>query len=124
MHFWGEVNKPGLHFVPVDTAFIDGISMAGGPKSSSRLENVRLMRKTEKKLDTHMFDLAQGGSDSAHYFVLKSGDAVFVERSTKLADRTYYTSLVSVLVSVLSAVILYRTIKNDPTALKGLGVNF
>ena len=35
VHFWGSVKKTGLHFIPVDTNLISGISLAGGPAGLS-----------------------------------------------------------------------------------------
>ncbi len=44
VNVWGRVEKPGQYFVPSDTDLITLISVAGGPASKSRLDNVRLVR--------------------------------------------------------------------------------
>ena len=40
VHFWGEIKKSGLHFLPINTSFMNGLSIAGGPQSSAELDNI------------------------------------------------------------------------------------
>jgi len=35
VHIWGEIRNSGLHFIPLDTNLLNGLSLAGGPTSSS-----------------------------------------------------------------------------------------
>lgn len=113
VHVWGQVSKPGLHFIPAQTSFISGLSMAGGPRDFSRLDNIKLIRKKDKDIDTLEFDLSTGGSQDAYFFSLKPNDTIFVERSTYYEDRAYYTSLISVFVTVLSGFVLYNQYQNQ-----------
>ena len=113
VHIWGEVKQSGLHFVPADTSFVGGLSMAGGPNTRSDMESVRLMRANGQGIQTSEFNLTEGGDLEVHDLKLKAGDTIFVPKSTYYEDRAYYTSLISVAVSVLSGVLLYTTIKNN-----------
>lgn len=112
VHFWGEVSKSGLHFLPIDTNFINGLSLAGGPTAGADLEIIKLTRKSEKgEYKSQFFDLSKGGSSLAHEFKLKPDDTVFIKTSRFYEDRSYYTSLTGVIATVLSSIILYREVR-------------
>jgi hypothetical protein len=111
VHVWGQVSKPGLHFIPAETSFINALSMAGGPRDASKLDNVKLIRKYKESIKTREFDLTEGGNSEAYYYELRPNDTIFIERSTFFEDRAYYTTLVSVFVSLLSAFIVYNEVQ-------------
>ncbi len=112
-HFWGAVKQSGLHFVPTNTSLIKGISMAGGPTETAKLSNVQVTRKESGgQLNKYRFDLVEGGNLDSHKFELKPGDTVFIEKDHFRENRVYYTSLVSVAVSILSGFIIYRQVKD------------
>ena len=111
VHFWGEVGNSGLHFIPVDTSLVKGLSLAGGPKSMALLDNVRVTSKQKGKLVEKEFDLSGGGDADAHDFQLSPGDTIFVERDDFQANRAYYTGLIGVIATILSSVLLYREVK-------------
>jgi len=43
IHVWGEVRSPGTYLVPVEADLIAGISAAGGPTSTAKLDDVRIV---------------------------------------------------------------------------------
>ena len=108
VNYWGEVTLSGLHFLPAETNFVSGLSIAGGPSANSSLDNIKLIRKDQGKITVKEFDLSDGGDSEAYSFELKPHDTIFVEKSTYYEDRSYYTSLISVFVSLLSGVIIYN----------------
>ncbi len=112
VHMWGEVRNSGLHFVPLDTNLINGISLAGGPTGNSDLEEVVVTTTRDGKRERMSFDLSDGGELSLEDFKLKPGDTVFVEKDTFRQDRAYYTSLFGVVLTLLSSILLYRQVKN------------
>ncbi len=111
INVWGEVNKGGLHFVPTNTDLIQGLSLAGGPKSTAALDKVKLIRNENNKIAEYEFDLSKGGNAEAFNMKLDSGDTIFIEKEFYYENRAYYTGLFSVIATVLSSVILYRQIK-------------
>jgi protein involved in polysaccharide export with SLBB domain len=113
VNIWGEVNKSGLHFVPIDSTLTSGLSMAGGPSTYADLRDVKVMRKEGNKFQSFDFDLSEGGEEDAHSLVLKPGDSIFVERERFYENRAYYTSLISVVLTVLSSILLYREVRRD-----------
>ncbi|MGB0454801.1 MAG: polysaccharide biosynthesis/export family protein [Bacteriovoracaceae bacterium] len=111
VNIWGEVRNSGLHFIPVDTTLIQGLSLAGGPTNKANLERVKLSRRTKIGGETRKFDLREGGDDEVARLALRPGDTIFVEKSNFLEDRNYYTSLFGVIATVLSSILLYREVK-------------
>ena len=110
---WGEVFKPGLHFLPIDTSLVKGLTLAGGPTGSSKLNNIKVIRKEGDKQTGYTFDLREGGEAKSHEFALKQGDVVYVERDRFFENRTYYTSLIAVGVSILSGFLIYQRVRDN-----------
>ncbi|EQC52808.1 SLBB domain-containing protein [Bacteriovorax sp. DB6_IX] len=113
VHFWGEVKNSGLHFVPVNTTFLNGLSMAGGPSSTAKLDNVRLTRKNADKFKVLRYDISDGGNTNVYAETLQPGDSVFIPKDQYLENRAYYTGLIGVFATVLSSILLYRQVKSD-----------
>lgn len=111
-HFWGEVSKPGLHFIPTDTSLVKGLSMAGGPNGNARLNDIVLTRtSTDGKFMQHEFNLAEGGDAEAFNFKLAPGDSVFVKKDQFREDRSYYTGLIGIAISIISTIVLLQNVK-------------
>lgn len=108
VNYWGEVTMSGLHYLPAETNFVSGLSMAGGPSSISKLDNIKLIRKNSGKITIKEFDLSEGGDAEAYAYELKPHDTIFVEKSTYFENRAYYTTLVSVFVSLVSGIVIYN----------------
>lgn len=112
VHVWGEVKQAGLHFLPSDTTFIKGISLAGGPNSFANLEEVVLKRSNpDGSIKEIEFDLSSGGDARAHSFKVESGDAIFIKKDTFYENRSYYTSLIGIFVSVISTFVIIQKVK-------------
>lgn len=112
VHFWGEVKQSGLHFVPTDTTFIKGVSLAGGPSSSANLENIVLVRNSPSgNFEEVEFDLSKGGDANAHKFKIQSGDTIFIKKDTFYENRAYYTSLIGVFLTVLSTFVIVQKVQ-------------
>ena len=112
VHIWGEIRNSGLHFVPLDTSLINGLSLAGGPTSNSKLESIQVTTTREGKRQKLSFDVTEGGDLELEDFKLKPGDTIFIEKDTFTQDRAYYTSLFGVVLTMLSSILLYRQVKN------------
>lgn len=111
VHFWGQVERTGLHFIPVDTNLLSGLSLAGGPKDNGILSRVMVTTKRSGKREKLEFDLEEGGTVDAVDFSLRPGDTVYIKKDTFLQNRNYYTSLIGVVATILSSVLLYREVK-------------
>ena len=111
VHFWGEIKKSGLHYIPIDTPLISGISLAGGLTSSADLEFVRVTRKDGKELEIQNFDLSSGGNEAAYMHNLRPGDTVFVKKTRFYENRAYYTSLIGVLATLISSYAILNQVK-------------
>lgn len=113
VHFWGEVGKPGLHFIPVDSKLIKGLSFAGGGSSTARLDEVIVNRLEGDKVKRYEFDLEAGGDVSAHEYVLMPNDTVFIEKDRSIENRAYYTSLVGVIATIISSILIIKRIEES-----------
>lgn len=111
VHIWGAIKNTGLHFVPLDTNIISGVSLAGGPTSNANLEDIRVTSSREGKRKDYNFDLSDGGTLELEDFRLKPGDTVYIPQDSFRADRAYYTGLIGVIATVLSSILLYREVK-------------
>lgn len=114
VHIWGEISKSGLHFIPIDTTLINGISLAGGPTGSAELENIKLTRKGPNGVfNNQKFDISTGGDRDIHNYKLKPDDTIFIKRSRFNEDRAYYTSLTGVIATILSSVLLFKEVQKS-----------
>jgi hypothetical protein len=114
VHVWGEVNRAGLHFFPVDTSLIQGLSLSGGATANGVLDEVRVQRVVDGTVTQTEFNMRKGGDPESYNFKLKPGDTVFVARNRFYENRAYYTSLVGVIATVLSSILLYRAVRREP----------
>lgn len=111
INVWGEVNRAGLHYVPLDTNIVQGLSLAGGPKSSAALDSVKLTKNINGKIEEFEFDLMKGGNPEVYSLKLDPGDTLFVEKEYFMENRAYYTGLIAIGATILSSVLLYRQIR-------------
>lgn len=113
VHFWGEIQRSGLHFVPVDTNLLSGLSLAGGPRSTALLDEVIVTTLRSGQRERKEFNLKEGGYKDSADFLLQPGDTVFIKKDTFNEDRNYYTSLFGVFVTILSGILLYRQVDSN-----------
>jgi hypothetical protein len=111
VHIWGDVKQAGLHFLPSDTSFIKGLSLAGGPGSTANLEEIKLIRTNSNgSIKELNFDLSRGGDQNAHEFKIESGDTVFVKKDTFMENRSYYTGLISIALTIASTFFILKKV--------------
>lgn len=110
-HIWGQIGKSGLHFIPNDSTLIKALTYAGGVTTDSKQDEIKLSRFENGELKTFEFDLEDGGDELAHKFVVKPGDTIYVPKSQYYVNRSFYTSLIGVAVSLLSGILVYRAVK-------------
>ncbi len=44
VNLWGQVGKPGKYYVPYNTDLVSLLSIAGGPATSAKLDDIRIIR--------------------------------------------------------------------------------
>ncbi len=113
VHFWGHLKDSGLHFIPISTNLINGISLAGGPNSDAHFEEIHVTTTRNGKREKFTFDISEGGDMSLQDFELKPGDTVFIPKDTFYQDRSYYTSLIGVVATVISAIFITEQINSN-----------
>jgi hypothetical protein len=113
VHIWGEVHRPGLHYIPVDTKLIKGLSFAGGGNGSADLSEVVVNRLEEGGLQRREFNLVDGGDGAAHAYTLRPGDTVFVEKDRFPENRAYYTGLFGVVLTIVSTLLVLKRLEDS-----------
>lgn len=111
-HFWGEVEKSGLHFIPTETNLVSGLSLAGGPRIDAKMQDVRVKRVVDDKLEEYKFDLSRGGNTEAFKFKIQPGDAVYVRRERFYDDRNLIISLLTLFTTITTGILTLEQI-ND-----------
>ncbi len=111
VHFWGQIKNTGLHFIPLDTNLINGISLAGGPSADAVFDDVYVTTSRDGERKKLSFDISEGGNIDIENFKLQPGDTIFIPKDNFYRDRSYYTSLVGVVLTVLSSILLYRQVQ-------------
>jgi hypothetical protein len=99
VHVWGEVNSPGIHYLPVGTSMSLAISAAGGPKADASLPDIRLNRGDTSR-DIDLYDL---GPKTA----LQQNDSIIVRTSAK-KDLPLIFSTISTVISIITLTVILR----------------
>lgn len=86
VNLWGFVPKPGIYNIPYTTDLVTLLSIAGGPISSSRLDEIKIIRlepdeQTGEKIITVNVEEFLREGDRTKIPVLKPGDTIFVAGS-------------------------------------------
>ncbi len=91
VNLWGHVLKPGIYSVPSTYTLIDLISSAGGPLSTARLSDIRIVRKNQQVLKVNLEKFLKTG-DSSMIPPLEPGDTIIVSGSIQ----DIFTKLVAI----------------------------
>ena len=80
VNLWGHIQRPGIYSIPSSYGLIDLISSAGGPLTTARLSDVRIIRSNQQviNVDVEQF-LKTGNSDLLP--LLQPGDTIIVSGS-------------------------------------------
>lgn len=119
VNLWGQIGTPGKYFVPYTTDLISLISIAGGPKSNAKLDEVRIIRYAQK--DTTVVEkivrvnikrFIEYGEQS-NIPALVRGDTIIVPGDALSVFQTFVgivSSLSVILNSILLIVIINRNL--------------
>ena len=80
VNLWGHVLKPGIYSVPSSFGIIDLLSSAGGPLQSARLNDVRIIRKSQEVVTVNVQEFIKTGNQNL-LVPLQPGDVIIVSGS-------------------------------------------
>jgi hypothetical protein len=80
VNLWGHVQRPGIYSIPSSYGLVDLISSAGGPLTSARLSEVRIIRSNQEVIKVDVEQYIKTG-DSSLLPVLQPGDTIVVSGS-------------------------------------------
>ena len=80
VNLWGHVQRPGIYSIPSAYGLIDLISSAGGPLSTARLSDVRIIRTNQQVINVDVEKFIKTGN-SELIPLLQPGDTIIVSGS-------------------------------------------
>jgi len=80
VNLWGHVKKPGIYSVPSSFGIIDLLSSAGGPLSTARLNDIRIIRKNQEVITVNVEEFIKTGNKDL-LVPLQPGDVIIVSGS-------------------------------------------
>jgi protein involved in polysaccharide export with SLBB domain len=118
INLWGEVKKTGKMIVPYTTDIISLISLAGGPTSNAKLDEVRIIRYTmqdstavEKIIRINVEKFVETGEQS-YFPILLRGDTVIVPGGALSALQSF-VAVIQLITAVLQVAFLYAIIQRN-----------
>ena len=109
---WGFIQRPGLYEVASNTDLINLISLAGGPNSYAKLNNIQIVRAqqtpdgkvTRKKFKVNLKNLVRVNEEKIK---LKPGDVIYVNHTAWYTIKEVFSVTSSV--AILTTAIYYLT---------------
>jgi len=77
VNLWGHVQRPGIYSIPNSYTLIDLISSAGGPLSTARMNDVRIVRKDQEVLTVDIEKYLKSG-DINLLPIVHPGDTIII----------------------------------------------
>ena len=117
---WGFVRYPGKYLVPIYTSVSDLLSLAGGPRADSDLEDLRLYRVMEDS-SQHMFKFNLNDilwadkleEQSRRIPKLQGSDLLVVPGAPRLYFRNWFRVGLSIFSAIVSLTLLIIRIQNN-----------
>ncbi|MDT3697052.1 MAG: SLBB domain-containing protein [Ignavibacterium sp.] len=113
VQLWGYVKYPGYYIIPSYCSMNDLISFAGGPLEDALMEDVKIYRKSDEKLELFKFnfnDLLWEDTilTEISFPKLIAGDVVIVPGEPRYflrQDVSFYLSITTALASIVAIII-------------------
>jgi hypothetical protein len=80
VNLWGHVQRPGIYSIPSSFGLIDLLSSAGGPLTTARLNDVKIIRKNQEVIKVNIKEFMKTGNKDL-LVPLQPGDLVIVSGS-------------------------------------------
>ena len=80
VNLWGHIQRPGIYSIPSSYGLIDLISSAGGPLSTARLSDVRIIRSNQQVINVDVEQFIKTGN-SELLPLMQPGDTIIVSGS-------------------------------------------
>jgi polysaccharide export outer membrane protein len=97
IYILGEVNQPGGYKILRPVTALEAISLAGGYKSSAKLEEVVAIRRLAEQVTARRIDLVNAITLADQQYFLQPDDVLFVPKSTLFANAEIVQQVADVL---------------------------
>jgi hypothetical protein len=107
-NIWGSVQYPGVHYLPLGTRFLDGLSIAGGPTEAADTDDIVLSTKAAdgKPGSMRIISVKQALTNQDLNPVLQPDDVVFIKENRTMIKTTFYLSIGAFLLSAATFAVL------------------
>lgn len=102
----GEVQKPGIHLLPVNSKFTNLLSYAGGPTKDADVSNITIKRKIPKGYKNIELDFEEFMQNDNNDLTLMPNDLVYIKRQDEFISSRTLTIVATVLGMVVSAIVI------------------
>jgi protein involved in polysaccharide export with SLBB domain len=109
VNLWGHVQRPGIYSIPSSYGLIDLLSSAGGPLTSARLTEVRIIRSNQEVVNIDVEDYIRTGKSDL-LPVLRPGDTIVVSGSVQDAF-TRFIGIIRDIAIIANAIYLVSRIQ-------------
>lgn len=97
---WGEVGRPGVYTIPINTSIISLISSAGGPTDYAKLREVKIVRaypeNGEPEIITVSIEQFMNTADATELPSLEPGDVIYIPENF----RKYFSTSMGMIGSI------------------------
>jgi protein involved in polysaccharide export with SLBB domain len=107
INLWGHVQKPGIYSIPSSFGIIDLLSSAGGPLSTARLNDVRIIRKNQEVITLNLEEFIKTGNKDL-LIALQPGDIIIVSGSISSIFRSVVSFVRDLAIIANVILIAYR----------------
>lgn len=107
VNLWGHVRKPGIYSIPSSFGLVDLLSSAGGPLSTARLNDVRIIRKNQEVITVNLEEFIKTGNKDL-LISLQPGDIIIVSGSISSIFRSVVSFIRDVAIIANVVLIAYR----------------
>ena len=107
VNLWGHVQKPGIYSIPSSFGIIDLLSSAGGPLSTARLNDVRIIRKNQEVITLNLEEFIKTGNKDL-LIALQPGDIIIVSGSISSIFRSVVSFVRDLAIIANVILIAYR----------------
>ena len=97
LYVFGEVNNPGAFQMQKPITALEAVSLAGGYKSSAKLEQVVALRRSQGQVQARRIDLVKALTLQDQQYFLRPDDVLFIPKSTLYANSEIATQLAEIL---------------------------
>lgn len=97
---WGNVQYPGIHYLPLGTRFLEALSIAGGPLDTADMEKITLSTAGTQGVKIENLSIYKALETESSNPVLKTDDIIFVKEDRTIKNTSFYMQVGTFVLSI------------------------